>query len=301
MAKRTRLDIDRLLQTLQSPDRSCEEESWLHEQLRSVEIREALWELAYAVFPTELCRICIALLPYYVNLELMGKDAEAKYPQVKAHLDRCSACFSEYRDLFSMVSETYADGFLAASSYPAFDLSFLSQAVERPIVRWSQLWKDIASTTGRIHQLVDEINISLTTPFTQLAKSLRPALLTIPISAQRQQDIAADKTQTIQVLNLQYPSGNLMIRIGRGPVVAQRTALVIDVLQIEPSCPLTTARITLYNEQRQLMEQVGTDKAGTVRFEDVGAGRYLVQVRYSEDIWELPIILTASEIVREQE
>jgi hypothetical protein len=39
------------------------------------------------------------LVSHFVEVELAGEDATAKMPQLKQHLDQCSACLQEYEVL----------------------------------------------------------------------------------------------------------------------------------------------------------------------------------------------------------
>jgi hypothetical protein len=292
------VNVDRLLRALENPELSPEERRWLQEQLGSRELQDGLWALAHAVFPESFCRVCRETLPYYVHLEAIGEDAGAEYPQVKAHLDLCAGCRREHGELGRMVSAAYAGEVAAAPAYPAFGL-FRGRPgagpsgagpVKAPPRRWLELWEDVASAGARVHRLAAEIALSLADPFAQLAGPLRPALVAVPALAHRGR--IEGQPETIEVLDLKYPPANLLIRIGRGPVVAQRTALVIDVLRAEPPGPIPAARVALLDEQHRLMEQIGTDAAGGVCFEDVGVGRYFVQVRHAEDTWEFPLLVS---------
>lgn len=284
------LDLDRLMRYLKGTAILPAEERWLQEE---PEILEGLRRLGLAVFPELLlehsCSTCAAALPNYVHLELMGADAEAAHPHVKAHLDTCTRCSEAHEELYQMVVTAYTDELPRPTFYPDFDLSFLVED-ERSAPFWLRRWEDVASAGRRVHSLVAEVTISLAAPFACLSASLRPALVAIPAPAQR----GAEGDETIEVLDLKYPPANLLIRIGRGPVAAQSTALVIDVLQTEPSedvhpRPLPATRIALYDEEHRLMERIGTDTAGSVRFEDLRTGHYFIQIHHAEDIWEFPL------------
>jgi anti-sigma factor RsiW len=45
------------------------------------------------------CSECFDLVSRFVEVELSGKDAAAKMPQVKQHLEQCPACHVEYETL----------------------------------------------------------------------------------------------------------------------------------------------------------------------------------------------------------
>jgi hypothetical protein len=294
------VDVDRLLHTLENSDLSTEETEWLREQLGSKELQDGLRTLVHAVFVESFCPVCIENLPYYVHLEAMGEDTGAEYPRIKAHLDLCEGCRGEYAELREMVFAAHADEALPAPSYPQFDLPFERPGIGSARARrgepsppgWLQLWEDVTSAGARLHRLATEVALSLADPFAELAAPLRPALVSVPALAHRGREWIQEEAETIKVLDLEYPPANLLIRIGRGPVVAQRTALVIDVLRTEPSEPIPATRVALLDEQHRLMEQIGTDANGSVCFDDVGVGRYFVQVRHAKDTWEFPLVVS---------
>jgi len=287
-------DVGRLIQYLESTVPSPAAERWLREHLESAELREGLQRLGMAVFPETFCPVCIDALPRYVHQELTEGDAEERYPQVKAHLELCPRCAAQYEDFHRMVADAYADEVVPAPSYPDFDLSFLSQPLEAEGLDWRQLWEEAASAGRRVHQFVSEVAISLKAPFEHLNASLRPALVALPAPAQRRLGVATEDVETIDVLDLRYPPANLLIRIGRGPVVAQSTVLAIDVLHTESMEPIPATRVALYDGRHRLMERIGTDSAGSARFEDVRAGRYFVQVLYADQTWEFPLSIDGS-------
>jgi hypothetical protein len=45
------------------------------------------------------CSECFDLVSHFVEVELSGEDALAQMPQLKQHLDQCSACYEEYETL----------------------------------------------------------------------------------------------------------------------------------------------------------------------------------------------------------
>jgi hypothetical protein len=49
-----------------------------------------------------LCSECLVLVVRYVDLELAGEDAMSLLPQLKQHLDQCSACREDYEMLYEL-------------------------------------------------------------------------------------------------------------------------------------------------------------------------------------------------------
>lgn len=45
------------------------------------------------------CSECFDSMSHFVEVELSGEDPVVKMPQVKQHLDQCSACHEEYETL----------------------------------------------------------------------------------------------------------------------------------------------------------------------------------------------------------
>lgn len=45
------------------------------------------------------CSECFDSISHFVEVELSGEDAGCKMPQLKQHLDQCSACREEYETL----------------------------------------------------------------------------------------------------------------------------------------------------------------------------------------------------------
>jgi hypothetical protein len=50
------------------------------------------------------CDECFAVLDRYVDLEVMGQDADAAVPGLRAHLEGCPACREEHESLRALVS-----------------------------------------------------------------------------------------------------------------------------------------------------------------------------------------------------
>jgi hypothetical protein len=49
------------------------------------------------------CDECFELLDRYVELELVGADADASIPGLRAHLEGCPACREEHESLRALV------------------------------------------------------------------------------------------------------------------------------------------------------------------------------------------------------
>lgn len=67
------------------------------------ELKQALGRLLGPGVPEIGCETCFDQLDRYVELELAGRNVEAKLPGFKAHLDGCPACREDYESLRALV------------------------------------------------------------------------------------------------------------------------------------------------------------------------------------------------------
>ena len=49
------------------------------------------------------CDQCFELLDEYVELEVVGADADARLPGLRTHLDGCPACKEDYESLRALI------------------------------------------------------------------------------------------------------------------------------------------------------------------------------------------------------
>ena len=54
--------------------------------------------------PEVSCEVCFAQLDVYVDAEVLGQDADAAVPGMRAHLAGCPACADEHESLKALVS-----------------------------------------------------------------------------------------------------------------------------------------------------------------------------------------------------
>jgi anti-sigma factor RsiW len=53
--------------------------------------------------PEVTCEVCFDLLDRYVDAEVLGRDADAAVPGMRAHLSGCPACADEHDSLKALV------------------------------------------------------------------------------------------------------------------------------------------------------------------------------------------------------
>ena len=54
--------------------------------------------------PEVTCEVCFAQLDRFVDAEVLGQDADAAVPGMRAHLAGCPACSDEHESLTSLVT-----------------------------------------------------------------------------------------------------------------------------------------------------------------------------------------------------
>ena len=56
--------------------------------------------------PQVTCDTCFELLDEYVDLEVGGRDADARLPGMRTHLEGCPACAEEHASLRELAAES---------------------------------------------------------------------------------------------------------------------------------------------------------------------------------------------------
>ena len=71
-------------------------------------VRATLGRLLGSGEPEVTCEVCFAELDRYVDLELIGANAEAAVPGMAAHLRGCPACGEEHDSLLALLTDSGA-------------------------------------------------------------------------------------------------------------------------------------------------------------------------------------------------
>ncbi len=66
---------------------------------RPLHLPQVLGRLLGPGRPEVTCETCFAELDHYVELELVGAEADATVPGMAAHLEGCPACREDYESL----------------------------------------------------------------------------------------------------------------------------------------------------------------------------------------------------------
>lgn len=83
-------------------------------------------------FSTPDCAPCQEQLAAYVDAELAGQPAGARFPAVAAHLDRCAACQQAHHELQALLRLDRSGELAAPPVLPSFDFSYLPPLPARP-------------------------------------------------------------------------------------------------------------------------------------------------------------------------
>jgi hypothetical protein len=84
-----------------------------------------------------------------------------------------------------------------------------------------------------------------------------------------------------------------------GPVAQQDTTLGVQVTTASDGQPLERVRVTVRDQERRLLASELTAETGRVFFDHIGPGSYLIQIRYQERIWELPLAFVVDAAIRD--
>jgi hypothetical protein len=72
--------------------------------MKRPELKQALGRLLGPGEQEVGCDECFELLDEYVELELVGEDADERLPGMRAHLAGCPACHEDHESLLAFVS-----------------------------------------------------------------------------------------------------------------------------------------------------------------------------------------------------
>ena len=163
---------------------------------------------------------------------------------------------------------------------PAFDLSFLAPAST------PALW--VTTTTQQVRTLFSRIVVALQdsgASFGPMPAPLAPRL--VPAPAWRSEDAA----QQSEVLYLSDPAADLQIQISVGALNDDKAVIGLHIGHLEQETPLADVRVMLYDAERRLLAGSMTESNGSVVFRDLAPGGYIIQLRHTEQRWELPVFI----------
>jgi hypothetical protein len=259
---------------------SEEEAKQLRAGIQTAELSDALWSLGARLFAEDLHHACQARLPDYVRLEASGRDAGAAYPRVLQHLAECVRC-AEARDALLQTASATPSGArlpLARATAPS-----------EPGV-----WERVAAAREGALRLFTEIGVTVRrglASFNELPNPLSPAIVALP-AMRGARNKFSDAGTRVQVLPLVSPDHDVAISLTIGPVSDDHASLIVQVMRSAVEQPLAGVRVTLRDEARRLLASERTQADGRTVFPRIGPGRYVVEVKQADHIWEVPVAFT---------
>jgi hypothetical protein len=229
------------------------------------------------------CIACQNRLYAYIEADLDGLDAAARFASVAAHLDSCLDCLEEYHELRALFLADRQGEFKEPPFEPIFDYSFLAHT-HAPRLIWQ-------STEHKVSRLVAGIRIGIGRElafFDQLPiifsaeKMIMPALRNEVPGFWRQ----------AQTLSLPSDEHDLSISLLIGPVSGDRASLGVLTTHASTGEYVGRARVSIRDSERRILLSELTRESGLVSFPHIGSGEYLLEVRYHSHAWELPVTLT---------
>jgi hypothetical protein len=182
-----------------------------------------------------------------------------------------------------------------------FDLSFLTPLPAQSLAESPQTASQISSQTtsrttslwfhklpDKLWNLIDEVQIRL--------EASRASFLSVPATLMpmisESATLRSDQDDgQLEVLILPAADAQFSVQLAIGPMVAGNAIVVVKLIEIDPPQPLAVRLVTLRNSQRQLLVGCMSGQDGCVIFEQLSLGRYFIQVRFNQNIWEIPLVI----------
>jgi hypothetical protein len=254
-------------------------------------------EFAHTLLAAEIdampCAECQTHLPDYVDAQLLGREAASEVlAAVAHHLRFCPHCAHDYRELRALLDIAYAIDLEVPAAIPAVNLAYLTTpptttSDKQSEALWQRLAGNVNRVVGAIHVLLDRTQ----THFGALPGGLTPNLMPTPVQRGPQVSPAAQEN-FVEILELPDPVANRLIRVRVASAQAGRGALLLEVHELAPLQSISQARVTLNDNNGELLESTATQPDGKVFFRDLDPGDYLIQVEHQGTTTELTIVLS---------
>lgn len=220
----------------------------------------------------------VADLLAYVELELLGEDADSRYPQIRPALEANDDFREEYESLRSLLFAERDDLLEIPPGEPLLDLTFIRES--------NSLWKHVESGTKQAVQLAYNLIVQLgqtVASFSQLPPTLTSQLVAIPV-----RDATSD-TVAAEAVDIQTPETGMTIRLQLGPIVNQSATISLHLKDETAGSTAQRTRASLLDNDGQLLISTYLDTAGWVTFREVGVGNYIARITRGNRSWELPL------------
>lgn len=232
------------------------------------------------------CAECRDQFATYQQAEIDGLAVGAMYPEVANHLSRCGYCTVEYQALQEVIAADERDELPNLRSTPQFDLSFLQTA------RVKSFWIQDDENTVRTFFTELVVNLgSSAASFGELPASLMPITLSAAIT--RTDDDDQPQSLSLPMSADRDVDDAMRIEVTLGMVSKQSTELTITLSQSVDESPLADVRVMLYDAEHNLLSGSMTQANGSILFQNMSVGRYIIQIRHQSERIVLPVLLSA--------
>ncbi len=204
--------------------------------------------------PTPQCAACQAQIAAFVDAELAGEDAAARFPDAAGHMSGCETCRQAHRELVELLALDAA-GRLVAPPATSFDFGYLPVPRSLPEPLASRPWR--LDDLGRlIIQFSSDLLQALQPPALQpgYLKDGRPAPLELAVTGQ---------------------VDDLEVRIGAEPAPSHPDQYDVEVEVDVPSRGgwphLSGIKVALRRGDGEVMAAGETDAFGKIVFDHIPA------------------------------
>lgn len=223
-------------------------------------------------------------LDSYVEAQLAGNDVTVLYPTVTKHIAQCSRCQEQVQMLSELLTQQAAGRFGRPPTY----LTFREQL--RQTTAPATLWQTVREN---LYQLAAEFKIVFAqgqAAFAELPALLAPRLTTQTalgtMGAESMHTALDERTGAgIELLELPHPQANLVVKVSTRPTVDQFGTLIIRLATLTPPHPLAEVKVSLRDQDDQLLESAPTDEDGLALFQALEMGQYTVQIDHHNQSW----------------
>ncbi len=185
----------------------------------------------------------------------------------------------------------------AEPTLPAATKTIIGQALHdldtSPVRIW---WRQTEAVGEQISRFINTLQVHIRSEmatFTGLPSTFNTILPATAVTRSQRQD--DDEPDPVKIVPLAAPSEAFSLRLIVGPVSGRKTTFSIQVLDNLLQQPLPRVRVSILNDQKQLLEGDMTREDGIVTFHTLEPGAYFVNVWYRDEKLELPVTFTVDE------
>jgi hypothetical protein len=264
------------------------------------------------------CQSCQNELHAYIEAELDGEDVATLFPEIAHHLDECQECQQAYDELQALLVKDRQGELAMPPVEPDFDFSYLeefpepdernrqdevTQSVDKAIPDQSyqtdiserDIWQRINRAGQQVSRLFSEISVIIgpkLASFGSLPSPLTPQF--VPVLAARGKTPEAEAQP--QVLNVPIPEQGFSVSLKIGLIAKGQCTLTVQI-DAAIAQAARRARVTLRDKAGQMLESKRIDeKNEAVNFDRINPGSYLIEVKYQDQLWELPLTFAPQEV-----